>query len=228
MTQVIAIRPEPGLSATLAAGHELGLKMVGAPLFEIRARAWQCPDPAAIDALLIGSANVFLHGGDQLSLLQQKPVHAVGQATADAARAAGFVVAKAGMGGLQSVLDTIAAPTRLLRIAGAEHVPLESRQGVMIDTVIAYENAPLSMPDQLAGLLRKGASQGPVVLLHSAAAAEHFASECNRLEVELGAIRLVALGPRIAAAAGSGWGAVHTASRPRESDLLEMVCNLCV
>jgi uroporphyrinogen-III synthase len=66
-----------------------------------------------------------------------------------------------------------------------------------------------------------------LVLLHSAATARHFASECDRLGLARGTIALAALGPRIAAAAGEGWRAVHTAPRPDEAALLEMARELC-
>jgi len=216
--RVIAVRPEPGLAATLALAREMGIDAEGEPMFEIRPRDWAAPDSATIDALLVGSANAFLYGGDRLSLLAGKPVHAVGEKTADAARNAGFTVATTGAGGLQTVLDAIAPPTRLLRIAGAKHVPLGPRPGVEIETVIAYESAPLPMSESLAGKLHKGA----LVLLHSGEAARHVAAECDRLGIERSEIDLAALAPRIAEAAGEGWRAVRTAPEPADTALLHM------
>lgn len=220
---LVALRPEPGLAATLAKARALGLGITGLALSAIRAVGWACPDPAAVDALLIGSANAFLHGGPHLARLTAKPVYAVGAATADAARAAGFAVAAVGSGGLQGVLDAIPAPTRLLRIAGEEHVPLTPPAGVNIAEVIAYRSVPLPLDPQ-APLLAAGEA---LVLLHSAATARHFAGECDRLHLARSTIALAALGPRIAAAAGGGWAAVHTAPRPDETALLELAFDLC-
>jgi uroporphyrinogen-III synthase len=222
-TAVLALRPEPGLAATLAKARALGLAITGLALSEIRPLAWDCPDPAGIDALLIGSANAVLHGGPNLAQLTDKPVFAVGEATADAARAAGFAVAMVGSGGLQGVLDQIPAPTRLLRIAGEEHVPLTPPAGVTIAEVIAYRSVALPL-DPAAPLLADG---NALVLLHSAATARQFAEECDRLGLARSTIALAALGPRIADAAGAGWGAVHTAPRPDEACLLELVFDLC-
>jgi uroporphyrinogen-III synthase len=219
----LALRPEPGLSATLAKARALGLGMTGCALSEIRSVAWDCPDPAGFDGLLIGSANAFLHGGPNLARLIEKPVYAVGAATADAARAAGFAVAMTGSGGLQGVLDAISAPAHLLRIAGEEHVPLTPPADVSFTEVIAYRSVALPL-DPAAPALTSGAV---LVLLHSAATARHFASECDRLGLAKPAIALAALGPRIAAAAGAGWGAVHTAPQPDEAALLEMAFDLC-
>lgn len=219
----LALRPEPGLSATLDKARAMGLAITGLPLSEIRAVGWDCPDPAGIDGLLIGSANAFGHGGVNLAQLTAKPVYAVGEATAAAARAAGFAVAMVGSGGLQGVLDAIPAPMHLLRIAGEEHVPLTAPEGVTFAEVIAYRSVPLPL-DDAAPLLAGGAA---LVLLHSAATARHFAAECDRLGVPRAGIALAALGPRIAAAAGDGWRAVHTAPRPDEAALLEMARELC-
>ncbi len=220
---LLALRPEPGLAATLEKARAMGLAITGWALSEIRPTAWDCPDPAACDGLLIGSANAILHGGDNLARLTGKPVFAVGEATAEAARAAGFSVALTGSGGLQGVLDAISGPRHLLRIAGEEHVPLSPPQGVTFDTVIAYRSMTLPL-DPAAPLLASGKA---LVLLHSAATARHFAAECDRLGLARSTIALAALGPRIAAAAGPGWGAVHTAACPDEAALLALAVDLC-
>ena len=220
---LLVLRPQPGLSATVAAAQALGLAVEGVALSQIAPAVWDAPDPATIDGLLIGSANVFLHGGRAMESLRDKPAYVVGQATADAARAAGFAVADVGEGGLQRVLDQLTGPLHLLRIAGEEHIPLAAPQGVRITTRIAYRSEPVPL-DPAAGVLGNG---GVIALLHSAASARHFAAECDRLSIDRAAVVLAALGPRIAAAAGVGWGAVHIARRPDDAALLELACDLC-
>lgn len=220
---LLALRPEPGLAATLDKARALGLAITGHALSEIRAVAWECPDPALFDGLLIGSANVFAHGGPQLARLTDKPVFAVGEATASAARTAGFAVEMVGSGGLQGVLDAISGPRHLLRIAGEEHVALTPPAGVTFNTVIVYRSAALPL-DPAASQLGSGEA---LVLLHSAATARHFAAECDRLGLDRGQIALAALGPRIADAAGQGWAAVHIAPRPDEPAFLALVFDLC-
>ncbi len=224
MTGILAIRPEPGLSSTLEAARGMGLELVGQPLLEIAPLAWDFPAPESIDALLIGSANAILHGGDHLEKFAGKPVYAVGQTTADAARKAGFSVVAVGVGGLQTVLDTISPPKRLLRITGAEHVPLDPPEGVLITKVIAYESRDLQMNTEVVSQL--GAR--PLVLIHSAAAARHFATETDRLGLKRGDIGLAVLGPRIAEAAGSGWRSVHISAQPNDGALLEMARDICI
>lgn len=224
MTQVLAIRPEPGLTATLKLGAEMGLDIHAEALFEIRPVAWEAPDPANIDGLLIGSAKAILHGGEPLTAFKDKPVQAVGETTAAAAREAGFTVETVGSGGLQSVLDGLSEPLRLLRVSGAEHVPLDVPKGIEIDTVITYESVALPLPESTAKLLRNPS----IVLLHSAAAARHFSDEWTRLGLDGTAISLAALGPRIVEGLTGDWHSIHISPRPRDTDLLEMIRNLCV
>jgi uroporphyrinogen-III synthase len=143
--------------------------------------------------------------------------------TAGAARAAGLTVVATGRGDLQSLLDTVRPPKTLLRLAGEEHVPLSPPLGVVIETRIVYRSAPLPLPRSLAETLRRGA----LVLLHSAAAARHFAVECERLGIPRSGISLVAFGPRVADAAGSGWRAVRSTAEPREAALLDLARDMC-
>jgi uroporphyrinogen-III synthase len=220
---VLAIRPEPGCAATLAAGEAIGLAIRGVPLFQIRPQPWRGPPANAVDGLLLGSANAVRHAGSELTRFLSKPAYVVGEATADAAREAGLEVAAVGEGGLQNVIDTLPGPLRLLRLAGKEHVPIENSSGVHIRICIVYAAVALPLPSALADELRGGA----VVLLHSAAAARHFAGECDRHHVPRQQLRLAALGPRIAAAAGEGWRQCWSAAKPTEGALLALTVELC-
>ena len=219
---IIAVRPEPGCSATVERASKAGLAIEPWPLFEVRPLAWD-PPRTRIDGLLLGSANAVRHAGPALDAFHGAPAYAVGRATAAAAEAAGLHVAAEGDSDLQALLDTLRPPLTLLRLTGEEHVPLHRPLGVMIETRIAYRNAPLPMPEGLAEILRGGA----LVLLHSAAAARHFAAECDRLGIHRRDIRLAALGPRIGEAAGTGWAAIRSAAEPNEAALLALAREMC-
>lgn len=223
MIPAIVIRPEPGCVATVAAARELGLEAQGFPLFEIAPRDWAAPPASEVDALLIGSANPLRLGGAALESLRELPVYAVGAATAAAARDSGFAVKTTGSGGLQSLLDTVPAGTRLLRLAGEQRVPLAPPPGVSMIERVVYASEARAMPDELAHRLHKGA----IVLLHSGEAALHFAAECDRLALPRSAITLAALAPRIAEAAGDGWKALATADEATDAALLALTRQLC-
>lgn len=222
--KVIVIRPEPGFSESLHKGRAAGLDMAGSPLFEVRPVAWQAPAPSCVDGLLLGSANAVSMAGEALHRFAHLPVYAVGARTAAAARDAGFTVAATGAGGLQQVLDSLSGQSlSLLRLAGAEHVPLIPPAGIGMIERIVYDVVPLPMPSELLPLLREGA----VVLLHSAAAARHFASECDRLGIGRSDIAIAALGPRIAQAAGEGWAERRWCEKPQEAAILALASDMC-
>lgn len=219
---VIVLRPEPGCAATVEAARARGLDAHGHPLFAVRPVAWQAPDAATVDGLLLGSANALRHAGEALASYSGKPAWCVGETTAQAARAAGLVVAATGSGGLQPVLDTV-PPARLLRLCGAERIALTPPPGVSLTERVVYETAPLPIGPALADQLARGA----VILLHSAAAASHFAREADRLDMNRAALHLAALGPRIAEAAGSDWGSLVTAREASDAALLALARELC-
>ena len=221
---ILVVRPEPGLGATLAAAREMGLNAVGYPLFEIRPVGWECPDPAGVDGLLIGSANAFRHAGSALAKLTAKPVYAVGRTTAEAAKEAGFTVASSGVGGLQNVLNQVPGGTKLLRLAGAEHVPLEPPPGVIVETRIVYEAVPMELPEPLRALQELGLT----VLLHSAAAARQFDAEARRMALHRGRISLIVIGPRVVADAGTGWADIHVSEAPNDAAMLELAQAVCI
>ena len=220
---IVAIRPEPGCSATVEQGHRDGLAIEPWPLFEVRPLAWDPPPPEPIDGLLLGSANALRHAGAGLAAFRGKPAYAVGQATAAAAEAAGLRVAGVGQGGLQRLLDPLRPPLTLLRLAGEEHVPLRRPLGIVVETRVVYRNLALPLSEGLADMLRGGA----LVLLHSAAAARHLGTECDRLGIPRSAVAVAALGPRIAGAAGGGWRDCRAAAQPRDAALLALARDMC-
>ena len=167
---LLVVRPEPGNAATLAAGKAMGLDAHGDPLFEIVPLAWNAAPAVEFDAVLIGSANVLRHGREALARYAALPAYVVGQSTAEAARQAGFAVAAVGSGGLQALTGRLAEDgcRRVLRLAGAEHVPLRVPPETAIATVVVYAARPLPLSAASAALL----GEDTVVMLHSAAAAE--------------------------------------------------------
>ena len=225
---VIVIRPEPGCAATVAAARMVGLEAHGFPLFAVHPLPWDAPDPATVDALLIGSANAPRHAGAGLARYAGKPAYVVGEATAEAARAAGLAIAATGEGGLANLMGGIApAHRRLLRLGGRERVGLVPGDGITLTERVVYASDAQPLPAALARLLTAHALPRSLVLLHSAEAARHFSGECDRLGLPRTRMHLVALAPRIAAATGGGWADVSIAPQPSDAALLALCQRLC-
>lgn len=222
---LVIIRPEPGCSASLATARTMpGLEAHGFPLFEVSPRSWEAVAPDRADALLIGSPAVFRHGGRGLAALKGLPVYAVGEVTAAAARNAGFEVVVQGSGALQGVLAELDPQhRRLLRLAGEERVALTLPKGVTMEERVVYASAPREMPPELAALLREPA----IVAVHSAEAARHLSAQCVRHGIRRAPLRIAALSPRIAAAAGDGWGEVASVPYPEDKALLALGRQMC-
>lgn len=221
---LFAIRPEPGLSETLAAGAQLGLDIHGESLFAVERVDWDPVDPERVDGLLAGSANAFRLGGKGLQALSGKPVYAVGAKTAEAARAAGFAVAATGEGGLQKLLGELKGPLRLFRPTGEERVILDPPGGVLLEERTVYRAVAMPLPESLAKLLKRGG----IVLLHSAAAGHHFAAECERLAIARDNLALAAIGPRVLGKAGAGWNWTAAAPEPSDTALLALARDMCL
>ena len=215
MRRLLVLRPEPGASATAERARTLGLEPVLMPLFEIEPIAWTAPDPAGFDALLLTSANAVRFGGEELKTLSALPVHAVGEATAEAARGAGLTVSTVGEAGVDELLVSLGAELRLLHLAGEDRrAPTDVRQ--RIQSIAVYRSREIEAPDV-------SEASDAVALVHSPRAGARFAE----LVRERGGIAVVAISPAAARAVGGGWQSVQSADRPNDDALLALAAELC-
>lgn len=219
MIRLLVLRPEPGASETVQRARTMGLNAVSIPLFEIVPVPWTAPDPAAFDALLVTSANAIRAGGEQLQRLTTLPVHAVGEATAEAARQAGFAVATAGDGDVDRLLGSIAPNMRLLHLGGV-HRTLPTAASQAITAIAVYEAAELEQPDL-------SHAEGAVALLHSRRAAGRFADLADEGAFDRSTVAIAAISPATLDAAGSGWRHAEAADEPTDSALLALAAQLC-
>ncbi|MCW6531229.1 uroporphyrinogen-III synthase [Sphingomonas sp. MMSM20] len=213
----IVLRPEPGNARTIARLAALGVPALALPLFAVEPVAWETHG-GAFDSLLITSANAVRHAGAGLTALGHLPVIAVGEESADAARAGGLTVAVTGTTDGVAALDAArAAGFRApLHLAGQEHIAFAD-----VVSITVYRSAPL---DLAAGAL--AAARDRVALLHSPRAARRFAELVDRDAVPRETIRLAALSEKIAAAAGAGWDAIASTPRPDDALLVALAASL--
>ena len=211
--RLLVVRPEPGNSRTVAAALAFGWAAEAMPLFVATPLAWTPPDPAGFEALVLTSGNAVRHGGDGLAALRSLPVLAVGEATAAAARAAGFIVALTGDADADALVSAARYDRRrLLHLGGRERTVLA---GVSAMSVYASEALPL--PADAAARLR-----GATVLLHSARAARAVAA----ITADRAATDIAAISPAVLAAAGEGWRAAVVAAVPTDAALLAAAATL--
>jgi uroporphyrinogen-III synthase len=215
MTRVLVLRPEPGASATVAKARERGLDALAVPLFEIEQIAWEAPEPGGFDGLLLTSANAVRCAGEQLEKLRGLKVYAVGDATAEAARHAGFDIASTGDSGVDRLLGSIEADLKLLHLSGEDRrEPNKARQSIR--PVPVYRSRPVDSPN----IPLDGES---VALIHSPRAGERFAL----LVKERTSVSIAAISRAAADSVGAGWKSVTVADQPTDDALLALAASLC-
>lgn len=220
--RLVVLRPEPGASASVARAAQGGLQALAYPLFTIRPVAWTPLDAAKFDAILFTSANAVRHGGEGLSRYRHLPVFAVGQATADAAVAAGFGHCVAGGTDVAAVLRCLAqAGHRNIFHPAGKDVRDVDTGALHVTRVMVYASDDSGDADGLAAVLHGEC----VVLVHSPRAGGRLA------ELVAPDVRprhhVVAISPAAMAAAGTGWASVCAADRPDDTVLLALAAKLC-
>jgi uroporphyrinogen-III synthase len=170
-------RAQPGADVTAERVRALGHDAVVAPLLAVRVLPDVKVDLAGVAALAFTSANgvrAFADASGERGL----KVFAVGAATAQAARAAGFKSVLSADGDVEALAEGIASRRSELRGAvlhpgaaepAGDLAGVLDRQGVEARRLTLYETAPVEDIDT-AGLVRSDA-----VLLHSPRAAQVLA-----------------------------------------------------
>jgi uroporphyrinogen-III synthase len=214
--KVLVLRPLPGADETAGRARALGLEPLVAPLFAVQPLAWTPPDPGDFDAVMLTSASAARQAGGGLQPFKHLPCYAVGEATATAAGDIGFQDVRVGPDDGSSLLLMMAEDEvrAVFHPCGRDHLALDL-PGVAITRtpVYAAEAAEaLAVP-----------AEGMLALLHSPRAATLFAG----LAGDKSRIRIAAISPRTARAAGAGWQDVAIAPRPRDAALLELAVQLC-
>ena len=215
MIPLLILRPERGAVATAKRAEALGLSPMIRSLFKVVPRAWDAPDPALFDSVLLTSANAVRYGGSAVALYRNLPVFAVGAATAQAAREAGFATVAEGEG---NAADTIRAMgkarySRPLHLAGEDRVPYPHVPFTVTARVVY-------VADQTDVELPKGRY---AALVHSARAAARFADLCPSHAL----VDVVAISASVAEAVGTGWRTLATADAPADQAMLALAALLC-
>jgi len=228
---VIVTRPEPDASATVERLAALGHRAIAAPLLRVESLPARLPRPGSVQAVLVASLNAVRRLPARFRAV---PVLAVGDATAAAARAAGFRSVASAKGDARDLAALAAArcdpsgPPLLLVTARGAGGPLAAdlrARGFRVLRRVAYTTRPLR---RLAAPARAALARGEVraVAFFSGSAATAFArvARAERLAHTLGGVTALAISPAVAARlAPLGFGAVLTASHPDQDSLLALL-----
>ncbi|SOE16890.1 uroporphyrinogen-III synthase [Hoeflea halophila] len=246
--RVLVTRPQPGADRTAARLSRLGHEAVIMPLFEgsVTATIDDLPPVAEIGGLIATSARAFVMFAKQPvpeSGLFSTPVYAVGTATAQAARDAGFAHVVEGGGTAEALLQTLIAhhaPVSNGGKTGRSFVtgkPLVYLAGVPRTTAIevglsthrirhsvveCYRMTKISYSTDIV----KADFFSPVpdgVLFYSANAAKAFRELADTLALDeaIESVRFLCLSAAIADELPSAWRTRLTvAARPDEDSLL--------
>lgn len=231
--KALVTRPRADAAALAQALAARGIEPVLEPLLAIR----QAPDAAAllagllpgIQALLFTSAN-GLRAFAQASSRRDIAVLAVGDATAQAARDAGFVDIESAEGDVADLADLVVArrdPAQgALLHAAASTVAGDlsgrlAQAGFEVRRVQLYDAIPA---EALSGATTRALSQGEIgaALFFSPRTAATFVTLARRAGIAdlLGASVAVALSPAVAKAlAELAWRRIATAAAPNEAAL---------
>ena len=211
----MVLRPEVAAEATIAKAVAAGLEAISMPLFRIEPVEWRAPDVGSFDGLLLTSANAVRSAGKGLEDLRGLKAFAVGEATAEAARGAGFDIAATGDSGIDRLLRSIDGDLRLLHPCGADRrEPREVRQ--RITPLVVYRSRPIDEPNL-------SCASGQVALIHSPRAGLRFAE----LVADRNSIAVAAISEAALEALGEGWEKAEVADAPNDDALLALAARLC-
>ena len=215
MSRLLVLRPEPGASATAERAKACGLDPAVMPLFEVEPVEWCAPELGAFDGLLLTSANAVRHGGAQLECLRGLKVYAVGEATAEAALAAGFDIAATGDAGVDRLLGSVEPGLKLLHLCAEDRIETVAAPQ-LITPLVAYRSRSVDAPEFPI-------AAGDIALVHSPRAGCRFAE----LVADRSSVTIAAISRAAAEAAGDGWKEVAVAEQPSDKALLALATRLC-
>ncbi|MFO1260602.1 MAG: uroporphyrinogen-III synthase [Sphingomonadaceae bacterium] len=222
MSRVIILRPQPGADATADRAQALGLEPVIYPLFTVEPLAWEPPDRARFDALMLTSANAVRHAGPELTRFAALPIYVVGKATASAACDFGLAPHHIGDTDAADLLEAMHREGRraVLHLCG-ENVVDSGASGLDIQLIPVYRSIEHDSDDDLIAALQPY----DILLIHSPRAGK-------RLNALVGSesrsgLSVIAISQAALDAAGDGWTAAQAAPLPTDTAMLALALELC-
>ena len=231
--RVVVTRPQADSERTAAALRARGYEVLIAPLMRV------APVKADLSGgwggVIITSANApgAIAGNPARAALSKLPLFAVGQRTADAARAAGFSNVTSAGGDVRDLVRLVAerhadASAPLLYLAGedraADLVAELAVHAIAAEMVVVYRAVTAPFPPELTAALKAGAVDA--VLHFSKRSAENYiagARQAGIIEQAVAVRHLCLARPIAEPLTGAGAGSIGVAKRPDEAALIGLL-----
>jgi uroporphyrinogen-III synthase len=201
---ILITRPQPDNDSTARALRARGHDVLPAPMLRFEAVPFRDDPDAQYGAVIVTSANALRAIADQpvAETLRRLPLFAVGERTAEAARAGGFANVVSADGDAGALRDLITEQVRaktlnksqtLLYLAGADLArdlagELGER-GFSVVTQTTYRMAPVTrLPEEVGAALAAG--QVEAVLHYSRRSARAFVDAAGSAGVEISALAI--------------------------------------
>jgi len=228
MVRMLVTRPEPDASETAGKLSALGIEPVVEPLLHYELLQTSLPDPAGFAALILTSSNALraLNDRGAVDACRHVKTYAVGDRTAEAARALGFADVTSAHGNLDDLVELVAAqgakgpvfyPASRER-AGNLGKAL-ARHGIMVITTEIYGMSPSSaLSPGTRAVIEAGALDA--AMFFSRRTAEAFVDVTTDLAGR-GALSMLCISEAVAAPLlKSHFGRVSLADYPSEEAML--------
>jgi uroporphyrinogen-III synthase len=228
---VLITRPEPGARETAARVALRGFSPILAPVLRIHTLPARLPPAATLGALLVTSGNAVAPLPRAHHVV---PLFAVGDATAERARAAGFATVHSAAGDAAALaalvtreVSTLAGPLLLAagRGQGNQLAALLRQAGYRVVRRVVYAAEPeTNLAAAAAGAL--AARVVTAALFFSAETARHFVTQVQRagLAGTLATVDAISIGEAAAVALQAlSWRRIRVAARPTQDDMLALL-----
>jgi uroporphyrinogen-III synthase len=230
-TPVLVTRPEPGASATARRLRAMGFAPKLAPLLTIASLPVALPPAAEVRAIVVASQHAIppLPPGHR-----HLPLFAVGDATAEVARAHGFVRVESADGDAAALAALVArsiapgGPPMLLAagLGQGHHLGrLLAQLGFVVERREVYAARPVSSLPEAARVMIGGHRPGRVLLFsrETALCLSRLIQETNLL-VGFTTLDLAAISRSVAEAVGHlPWRSIRVAMTPTETAVLALL-----
>jgi uroporphyrinogen-III synthase len=238
-TRLLVTRPQEDAEPLVRRLTALGYACAVEPMLDMVWLDGPEPDLTGVQALLFTSAN-GVRGYVRRTQRRDRPVYAVGDATARAAREAGFAQVESASGDVQALAELTRARCRpdqgdLLHVAGSrvagDLAGLLGEAGFTLRRAVLYDAVPAAaLSASTAAFLRTSAID--IVLFFSPRTARSFVKLLGEAELidQCRTVDAFCLSPAVAEAAraygdqgGTPWRSVRVAPRPDQDALLGLL-----